>query len=311
MRHFRICTGMGAALLAVMVAAGCAPKADLSLRAEPGAKRQVKVTSENKVSMEMKGLEMLGLGGDGGGAAIEQRLTNSWTLEVMTGKVEADGGTAFTATYNDVTAEMAMGAGDQMFGGMGGMLKDAMPKMEAARGMAFTGVILPDGSLARIEGHDAILDAVADASKSLPDILRGGVRERLRDTLSNEGARRMWEDVLVLRAPGPLRRGQSWTQESRNAGAPGGSTCTYTVREITPDAVMLDMVLAVSASGGEAGLGSMNVTGSGTGTAELDRKTGWVKRIDANTEGKGELTMMGMSMPVTVNATFRVEASPM
>lgn len=118
-------------------------------------------------------------------------------------------------------------------------------------------------------------------------------------------------DVISLKVitAGALTKGQSWT-DSLSGGEKG--TVKYTVADVTPSEILIDYISEGNTKRKQEVGGGMEVdvaiSNKTTGVITLDRKSGLLKQRTLNSEGSGNMEVMGQKIPMKskVTGTIRV-----
>ncbi len=129
------------------------------------------------------------------------------------------------------------------------------------------------------------------------------------DTLSRQGGKKApegnSEQYLSQLPEKPVKKGDKYVVESGSAGAGFATKSTYTVKEITADRVLMDVSTEfVPAKAEEMAGVAVEVTGSQTGTVEIDRLTGMTLKSEMKQDLKMDITSMGMKMPTSTTGTI-------
>lgn len=129
------------------------------------------------------------------------------------------------------------------------------------------------------------------------------------DSLSRQGGKNApdgnSEQYLCPLPEKPVKKGDKFVTESASKGSGFIARSTYTVKEIRPDRVILDVFTELIPSKAEEIAGTMvEVSGTQTGTAEIDRLTGMTIKSEMKQDLKMDITSMGMKMPTTTSGTI-------
>ena len=150
------------------------------------------------------------------------------------------------------------------------------------------------------------------------------VRDMLRkNPMIAEGQINEMVSNLIVAYPGrPVDAGDSWrARKTLFSLGTVGLDCTYTLKEKTPAAMVVDVSALINlqdqpVGGGDDILGSTWTTlnGSYQGTLEIDPSSGWLLRKNAAMRCSGEVTMppsaqmpQGMTLLVTMESVTTVE----
>ena len=152
-------------------------------------------------------------------------------------------------------------------------------------------------------------------------------RQRLEDSgKSAKGLiREMLANVIMPFPSGPAGIGDSWQGKtslfSTGAGSIGLDECTYTLKEVRQDAVLVDFESKIevddellSGERGKPGASTVTLAGSCQGSLEIDPATGWILRKTASVNYAGEWKFapsernpQGMTMPISTETVMTIK----
>lgn len=102
----------------------------------------------------------------------------------------------------------------------------------------------------------------------------------------------------------PIRKGDTYVVENENSGFGAfGTKSTYTVKEITPETVTLDIRTEFIRGKETPENMYKNIKGSQTGTVTIDRKTGMTLKSETKQELDMVISNAGMEMPMKTSGT--------
>ncbi|MBN2311899.1 MAG: hypothetical protein JXR94_23165 [Candidatus Hydrogenedentes bacterium] len=310
--HLVIACVAGVALLA-----GCSGKTDLRLHLKPGDKRVVEVTNNLTTTAP----------GKGGQESQTDTSVHKYTYDVQS--VDESGTATVQVKMNlDTIFGAGMGALGEMAGALatlGSELGEIAPTIE----------LLPDGSIVSVSGMAEIATKVAEVmreemKKQIAELMKqfgpeaaammgaGGEMDRVIDKsvsaikkeLGNEA---MKDDLGVLTGyfpPEPVGKGSTWTKTSKTSNPIAMTlTNTYTVTQ-RGGGVMNIACQGQIASDPGAGVDlgmikmSFDVSGTVTGTMQVDEATGWVTASSMDILADGNMKMGPMDMPIKVEGNI-------
>jgi hypothetical protein len=128
------------------------------------------------------------------------------------------------------------------------------------------------------------------------------------DSLSGQGGNKTpegnSEQYMTILPDKPLKKGDKYVIELPSTGAGFTQKNTYTVKEITADLVTFEVAGEFNPAKADKPEGAtVEVSGTQTGTVQIDRKTGMTVKSDLKQDLKMNITSMGMSMPTTSTGT--------
>jgi hypothetical protein len=129
------------------------------------------------------------------------------------------------------------------------------------------------------------------------------------DSLSEQGGNKTpegnSEQYMTILPDKPLKKGDKYVVELPSTGAGFAQKNTYTVKEISADIVTFEVAGEFIPAKSEKLEGAtVEVSGTQTGTVQIDRKTGMTVKSDLKQDLKMNITSMGMSMPTTSTGTI-------
>lgn len=114
------------------------------------------------------------------------------------------------------------------------------------------------------------------------------------------------EQYLTRLPEKPIKKGAKYVVEMPPTGAGYALKNTYTVKEITAESVIMDVASEfIPAKSSEIEGTSIEMSGTQTGTVEIDRKTGMTMKSELKQDLKMNIKTMGMNMPTTTTGTIR------
>jgi hypothetical protein len=286
------------ALLAAFLLTGCARHAEVCFQPHPGAGRVF--TIHDRSEMRTGPIDPAPEGGPSAtGMPVPSGMwfQVDWELETVAGRRNLDGSTPLTVTYSK--ARSAEGPlGDAPTGSMP-VVSGGIGLYNSLEGGTFTVTMTPDGTLAGVQGHG---DLLAKSSEANPD--KDPVRDRMASLFSDEGAAKIWADMLVLSVPNALTRGESWTRDMPVIEAPSTHRCTYTVRHLSHRTAWLDLAFDTKMYAGDRLVGN----GAGTGKMVVDLNTGWIRKVSIHACIVNEFP--GMPVKGTVDSRRTIMSRP-
>jgi len=299
----RLCVLIALVALAVGLA-GCSKSIDPKLTFSKGEKKSIVMEVKHSQHVEVGGMKM------------DMPGTEKMTLDWETLDVDASGNASAKVTFASVTQEMNL----NLPGVPADLGKVLNSVGDAMKGQSVTMAVSPKGAVSNVQGLDALQQAV-EAKLELPDMLKGMKKQLAEQVAGQKAMTARFEQVFSMYPDGPVAPGQTWTRTvPLGAGAPADATTVYTLKEVQDSALVLDEQTTYKGSGeGLPGMGAdvkLDVSGTGTGSVELDRATGWprVRKSSGKITGNAKLGKEGgpinMDLALTIDLDTTVEVLP-
>jgi hypothetical protein len=116
--------------------------------------------------------------------------------------------------------------------------------------------------------------------------------------------------ALVALPGHPVKMGDSWTDSTGDVSTIK-MVCTYTVKNVSKEEVVLDFVCKLAKKGTVEQQGmklDLDLTGITKGTASYEGATGVLKKNDSSSDIKGTMGIMGQSAPLSMTLTASTTA---
>lgn len=298
----------------VVLLAGCGSPATVQFRPKPGDMRNYRATLNRTAEMNAMGQK------------TNQSTTTvtGYTQEVS--DVAADG----TATMKVTFTEMVLGdlgGLSAMTGGLSAGLGDAMNVL----GKSFTMKASPTGRISSVEGMEPVVKEMSEKMSALLkeelgkmqlppeamgmlgqiDTVMGSV---LRRSLGDSAMREAMEDGMTMYSETPQKVGSTWTRGViRESGMePMERGESWTLKERKNGVLTLERKSVISpntqASGITMGPMTMRIdlTGTDSGTFQVDEATGWVISGTLSRQLEGKMDLLGMPMPGGQDMTMKI-----
>ena len=227
--------------------------------------------------------------------SIEQEFEEDLRYTLDIDAADASGDATFQYTLDFFSLDMASDVLENAGGGMDPTTMIMRPMNEvfrAARGLSFTGVASPDGSVRSVDGLDDVRKEVLSrlAERTLPPEFSGTVlmEDVVNAVFDDEGTREQLSQILLERPLEPLIEGHTW---SGNTASPFGTvelpaSVDFTVATVAPESITVTEKVAllkddasVQAFRKAIAMDStiqIEISGNGSGTYHIDPDSGWV-----------------------------------
>lgn len=291
-----VCLALWLFVMATLSA--CSSKSALQLKLEEGDSRYLHMEAKRYMTMSVMGTEM----------DMGQEETLVYKFEVQ--NVAPDGESTVKVTYDDISIHMDL----PMMERMPAAPSDMFAWLEEVKGKSFTIRLTPLGKVVEIDGADEILDTLAESVQRETAGFPGGGSQMFENIFSDEAIREAIEGVLNIYRLHPVGVGDAWTVvTTRSVGMPLTSETTYTVAERKAGSLTLNMSVVIKPNeGATAAFGPMEmeyaISGTGTGTLEVDEATGWIRSGEYTLDIDGEVSILGMPVaggPMTISVKER------
>ncbi len=185
----------------------------------------------------------------------------------------------------------------------------------AMLGASFQMEVTPLGKITKMSGMEALLQRIV---RALPDKLRGPASKRLARVFEPEAMRRNMEILFDIYPKGPVRVGGTWTRRMQiNLGLPAEALNTYTLVSVKGGRAELRITgkfrtapdAPAALSGPRANI-TTRLSGTQTGTMELDLRDGFVRHADITQAVSGTVTVApaqgnqpGLTWPIEISSS--------
>lgn len=293
------------ALATLLPLASCTPKLDASFKPPANQPRSYRVDAEQTVTSSLLGAEMV------------QKTRPQFDLSLLPTATDDAGAVTLRMTYDKVGLEqsntvagVSLDIGKLAGGDLPGEVADAV------QGESLTARIGPKGEVLEVSGADEIARKVREAVSGQ---LQQGDRasdprmqglgkmleqdDSLSGSFSEDQAKALLAGMFDFYPPAPLKAGETWTETGTLPG-PGSPLADkkFTVVSIDGDraTVKFDHVIKPNPDAPPMSMGPLrgrvSLSGQASGTAELDRDTGWLQRLEEQGEVSGQMKMEGGAM---------------
>lgn len=305
-------------LLCILVFTGCespsAPPEPTPLRFDAPQRRAIVLKTTIK--------QTVGLMGDSVAQNFEEDLR--YTLDIDA--AGADGDAAFTYTLDFFSLDMESDLLDSATGGMDPttmMMRPTNEVFRAARGLSFTGVASPDGSVRSVDGLDEVRKEILTRleARTLPPEFSGTIlmEDVVNALFDDEGTRDELSQILLERPLEPLAESFTW---SGNTASPFGSvelpaSVDFTVAAAAPESITVTEKVTLKKD--DASVQSfrnamavdssieIEISGNGSGTYHIDPVSGWVNTHTRSLVLNILFKMDGGAMTITTSIARNLE----
>lgn len=292
--------------LCVTLLAACSKPVELRFRPQAGTTRTVDITIDQQVTTKMGQMSQTD--------DSDQRISFKYDIT----EVAPDGTVTMTMEYDPLSVipmQAMQGPMGEMFGSLGTaqftFKLTAMGEVLETQGVTEFRQKLSDGlketfakEMADVPPEQA---AVLQAMGGLSQI-ESMMDELLDSMLSEEQMKKQMAAMTALYPQEPVKVGSTWSKEIETAMPyPMKTLNTYTVTSRGEGLMNVKVESTVSpASGG--GLFDADMTGTQSGTIQIEEATGWVKASTVEQDLSGKMSMGPMNMDVGIKGTIYIQS---
>lgn len=177
-------------------------------------------------------------------------------------------------------------------------------------GKQFIMMVTSSGEIQRVDGLDSILSSIGDTTT--PEGL--AIHRQMAETFNDTAVRSLMRQSLDIFPDKPVLPGDSW-KKSYNMDMNVMQMKVenvYTLKSIDGNTAHLELKAKINGDG-NADLPEMkgvkiSLQGEQSGSMDVDISTGLVSKGDVNWKINGDMSMMGMKMPITINSKVHMTA---
>ena len=173
-------------------------------------------------------------------------------------------------------------------------------------GKNFMVTLKPSGEIVHVAGLEDIVNGMANNIAG-DDKDKAGMKDKLNESLNQQQIRQAFGQIFNVYPDKPVKIGDSWKREVALGikGMNSKQVITYTVRDITPEHVVLDLKGDIrSSSDDKLQADSANkvpvMNGSEVGVMTMDRVSGLATEGLIDLTVKGEIDLQGKKTPVDI-----------
>ncbi|MEO6834152.1 MAG: DUF6263 family protein [Chitinophagaceae bacterium] len=285
--------------LAVLSSCGKGEKVDLKLNLQPGS--QYLYTMETKMDMTQTAMGQ------------SMKTNNDMTMEFVYDVTAADGNNKkITVTYDRIAM--------QMKSAMANMTYDSRdtthntPELKMMGYMLhkpFTMLVSDHGEILKVEGLQAIINNMGDSTTAEG----AAMRRQLASSFNDSSMKGMMQQSLNFFPDKPVSVGDTWKKSySMNMSIMAVNMDNeYKLTSVSNGIAHLDVSSKLTGGGDIAGGEEMknvkvDLKGDQKGTMDVEVATGLVVDSKLKQDIKGDISMMGMKIPLTMTQDIRITA---
>ncbi len=238
------------------------------------------------------------------------KTDNDMTME-FTYDVAAAEGTdkKFTINYDRIAMSMKNPMMSMQYDSKEGGKKDSMLNgMGMMLNKPFTMTVSEKGEIKKIEGLDAIINSIGTTGTPQDEAMR----KQIAGTFNDTAIRSMMQQSLNIYPDKPVKAGDTWTKVMNINMGPIGMKIdnTYKLTSVTGGTAHIDVASKISSNGGSMQQGGQEIkvdlNGDSKGNMDVDVASGLVTDSKIKQTIKGNMTAMGMAIPMSVSSDIHI-----
>jgi len=290
-------------------------KLDLRLRLEKGKEYKLRISQDMKINQTIPGQPQQ--------MTMIQKTSTGMIYTVE--DVQSDGSMVLKITYDSMVfkTESPMQGQNMEYDSTKPDNTDGplTSIMGAIVGQSFTIVVTSEGKVKEIKGADEFLNRIQGEINTLSDAqTRATVEASLKSQYSAEALKANMENSFYMYPDKPVGIGDTWQRRTAlNQAFPMIVNTIYTLKERKDGIAVIDIfaMIQTDKTAGPSEMGTMkmqyNMSGSVTGTMEIQESTGWTNRSNQNLRLNGSIMVQSpempqsMSIPMSMSGKITVE----
>lgn len=289
-------------VLAIAMMASCksgGDKVDLKLNLQPGS--QYLYTMETKMDMAQTAMGQT------------MKTQNDMTMEFVYDVTAAEGTNKnITVTYDRIAMDMKSAMANMSYDSRD--TSKNTPELAVMGNMLhkpFTMVVSDRGEILKVDGLQAIIDHMGDSTTA-----EGAeMRKQLATSFNDSSMKGMMQQSLNFFPDKPVAPGDTWKKTySMNMSIMSVNMDNeYKLTSVSNGIAHIDVTSKMTGGGDIAGGEEMknvkvNLSGEQKGTMEVEVASGLVVDSKLKQDIKGDISMMGMKIPLTMTQDIRITA---
>jgi FKBP-type peptidyl-prolyl cis-trans isomerase len=284
-------------------------KLELRLRLKEGQAYTLRNISEQKITQTINGQPM----------NVLQVIGFDMRYDVL--KVDEAGNMTTKTTFTGATFMMNGPMGNIEYDSTQAEAKvpEPLKGIAAMLGQSFQVTMSPRGRVLDMQGAEAMLQSVMEKIDIPDKNMRAMMQDQMKAQFSAENLRKMTESGSAFYPEKPVAIGESWGGVAGIAPGLGiNTTNSWTLKERRDGIAIItaSTTLEAPATTAPVQMGNMTVqnemSGSGTGTMEVDEATGWVRESEVKMVVSGKVTTATQrpapQTPLTMVSPIKVES---
>jgi hypothetical protein len=288
-----------AAVAATLLFASCkgGEPVDLKLNLQPGSKYLY--TLDTKMSMEQSAMGQT------------MKTDNDMTMETTYDVAGAEGNNKrLTVTYDRIAMRLKNPMADMSYDSRDSAGGDpSLRNMNNILHKPFSMVVTNQGEILKVEGLSDIINSMGDTTAAGME-----VRKQLSSTFNDTAIKSMMQQSLNIFPDKPVKPGESWKKTyTMNMSIMNLKIDNeFKLTSVTNGIAHLDVNARISGGGAMTGEEmknmQINLGGDQKGTMDVEVATGLVTDSKLKQNIKGDISMMGMKIPLTMTQDIHITA---
>ena len=292
-------------------------KIDLKLNLQQGQKFGMKLTVDQKVTQTMMGRQQ----------NVSQKIAFGSITEVLA--VNANGIIALKNTYDHIQVRMDGPMGSIEYDSTkpptnvnNPQAKKMVDMWSAMVGESFVIDVTPKGEIVGVQDFEQMWERMMEKLAGDDPNVAQAMKEMMKNFMSEEHLKQTGGDMMMQFLDEPVVVGDMWYDTtSINVGFPVDIDVTYILKDRKDGIAFIDVISKMDMGEHDGKLVevegvkiNMQMSGTQTGTVEVDETTGWMLRCKVDQNFSGVIKMApnkhmpnGMSIPMTIQGTNTVE----
>ena len=280
---------------------GCKPE-EIDLGFKPAIGSKYRMTINSSQNMDRKS----------NGEKVQIANVADYTLLYESTKSQGDFTTVKMIFEKMKTVDKSMGSEAVMDSDNNDTIDPISKIIASIRGAEFTMDINRQGEVKNMRGMDGLNQKmVAAAGKDLSPEQATQMSESLKSVMSDDMLRSMTEQSFKIFPYKKVKVGESWIASSRTKSIIDMIlTTTYTLQKIENGIATLSVSSVITADGAEKTMDGQRVqqtlTGSQTGTMEVELASGMTMNANINQKSNGRLSTDSLQMKIDISGVTNI-----
>lgn len=291
---------------------GLGGKVQLRLNLQQGKTYTTRVTTSQEISQEILGQKQ----------DMTQEMGLGYAFEVQ--QVASDGtmSAKMTCNWTSFKQDSPLGKVDYDSSKATQAIPTAAKPFAALVGTSLTMDLSPQGEVSNVKGLEKMIEAVLKSLELPAGTPKADLENQLREQFGDKAMQENMSQMMAVFPPKPVGIGDSWSKQLSLAKPfPMRVDTTWTLKARKNGIAVVDIrsKLETDPKGEAMKLGPMSLrpslSGTQTGTQQIDEATGWVKSGKIQQEFSGKLKIEGapgkpegLEWPISVKSTVLVQS---
>lgn len=184
----------------------------------------------------------------------------------------------------------------------------------ALKGQAFSVVLSKEGIVKEVKGFGAIIDKMSNQMNG-DDKTRETFTKTMKAMMGEDFIKSMFTQAFKIFPDKKVSAGNTWNTKMELKSIFGLKLDnTYTLKSFDDKKANLELQANINTDGDVDLMGmkvNADLKGTATGNMELERNTGMVTNSTIHQIIKGDMKMMGMQIPMSIDQTVTIKGQPL